>query len=253
MSTGVNSSGNNQAIINIAPDGGLVTAALADALKSSLKIEFPTSEASSGVTDILTSTALAQIISQLSSNADFESKLSELLNQPEFIASISPLIVASEDFSKSIDDAVTLAMSDDAVLQTIFSYINQSANLAELGESLAGNEGFKSINSTNIITSEAYASDVQERIDEATSNPFKIYSDSLVVDSSNDVTVVFNTVDYPDGVPLPYVILGQHFSGAADSTNWVESSRTSRQVIYNLPSATIGHSLTLTYAISSNA
>ena len=116
--TGSNTSANRQAAIKIT-EGGCITEALKSALESQMVIEFPDALTDSGNIDVLTSTAVNQIVSQLVVSTDFLLALSAQLQTTAVLNTIITALVASTDFNTAVDGKIDTKLADAATITAI--------------------------------------------------------------------------------------------------------------------------------------
>lgn len=249
--TGTNSSSDRQAVISITPDGTLITKALADALKAATVIEFPESLDEEGRLDFLSSSALAQITTQLPSNAEFVTALGVEINKPQFIATIVPTVVASTQFTDAVGVGVANAFGEETNLQLAYNFITNSTNLPTLGQALAAETNFITSTTLQVITDPQYIADVEQRILNATQSRAEVYEDNVIIDADNRITVTYSITQYPTGVDLPYVI-SANFSGTGDTSVISEFSRSNANIVYELGGTAVpGETVKVTYTIFS--
>lgn len=114
-STGSNTSGNSQAVIKVAEG---VPEEL-KAILESLVIEFPDALSSSGGIDVLSSTAVNQITTQLVASTEFQNLLQTTITTDPTITSIVTAVTGSTTFTDAIDSAIDTKLADSATITTL--------------------------------------------------------------------------------------------------------------------------------------
>ena len=177
-STGSNTSGNNQAAVKVSV-GGCITEALKNALESQLVIEFPDALSSPGNVDVLSSTAVNQIVAQLVVSDEFQDLLTTTITTDPTLTTIVDSVIASEGFSTALDTAIDTKLED-------------SETIDALGAALAANADFVTAMTSAVISQSDFTTAVE--------NTVEIYLASLNISFCAEQTftvVTGNIVEVP--------------------------------------------------------
>ena len=223
-STGTNTSATSQAAIKVQV-GGCITEALKSALEAQLIIEFPDALGSSGTLDVLTSTAVNQLVTQLVASAEFATLLNTTLSSQTYIDQVVASTLASGTFTTALSAAIAAALADPA-------------NITTIGDALCADTAFQTCITSVVTTSAAFITAVETRFQVLVNalNLFECATESYTVQAGNVITIPVNGMTSNEYFlsynPISFTATGGGTSMADSFLNVSTKTPTSIQIIF---------------------
>lgn len=234
-STGSNTSATNQAVLKVAV-GGCITEALKSALESQLIIEFPDALGGTSTIDVLTSTAVNQIVTQLVEDPAFAEVLNSTVSSDTYVDTVVESLLANTGFADAVNAAVLAALAEPT-------------NVTNLGALLCADSAFQSCIVSQVVNSPEMTTFTNALIVTYTQSLdlFRCTEAVYTVEAGNVVNVTIGGMD-SNNYYFDYQVQGYTNTGGGTSSAGsliVAGTRTPTNVTISFPSALPGDSVEL--------
>lgn len=226
-STGSNTSANSQAIIKVS-EGGCLTTSLASALEKQLIVEFPNALGSSGTVDVLTSTAVNQVVAAILVDPDFTTQLTALLQGDAFVQLAADNVLTSTTFATNLSTAIETELDTQARQDAISTFLQTDT-------------AFLDAVTTYVLASATFTTAIQNRVDAyiASLSLFECTQGIYTVITGNIVNVPITSANGTN-IFFTYNITSYDAAGGGTDTTGDTVSWTPSQATISLPNTLPG-------------